>query len=682
MHRRGGRLRVLRMYGQESHAQRRHPRRCALHGIADVEKLRVHEDPHAFRRELAGEFDAARKQQFQPDLGDRAGSASRCQNACASPAPGISSATTSLRSASVSMDGIVRLPSLSRIDNGSHNTPEYRPGERLSCLGPCLDLLPGRGLHARAAIHPREPRGEIGRCLRQRRPFRCRGQEIHLRRDLDAGQRPRLAGKVVLPAQKAAKLFEYGMPGRHGCFNRSLVRGPAHEKRLQETLEYNNVSDALEEIPVGNVHDLIHPGGGLWIGGREGRLRQDAVQIAEDGLGFLQHEIAVLQHGHFAERLPRNMRLALVETQRYRRDAVGSAFLLKRNEDRARERAAWNGMYDELWHDCPPLVLCPGIICKFGEESRPAFPDLLVRIGAGTLQVSMFERHKRSARLSFCFRRLQIPGRAPNLIGKERSFIDRVPRIWILPAWEKSSMHPSHLQYLPLPWPLYALLFAVLGILSIFIQIGIIRYVYARLGISPATAMVLLLASLLGSYVNIPIAHFPGETVVVGERVDFFGMEYILPAEIDWPGTIIAINLGGAVIPILLSLYLLTTRRIWGPGIVATAAVSVVCFMLAMPVQGAGITIPVFIPPLAACAISCLLAWSQAPAVAYVSGSLGTLIGADLMNFGAIQKLGTPVASIGGAGTFDGIFVTGIFAVVLASIVGALSPGNAAPGTA
>jgi len=243
-------------------------------------------------------------------------------------------------------------------------------------------------------------------------------------------------------------------------------------------------------------------------------------------------------------------------------------------------------------------------------------------------------------------------------------------------------MHPSHLQYLPIPWPLYALLFIVLGVLSVFIQIGIIRYVYARLGISPATAVFLLLASLLGSYVNIPIAHFAGETIVVGERVDFFGMEYILPEEVDWPGTIVAINLGGAVIPILLSLYLLAKNRIWLPGIIATAAVSVVCFMLARPVQGAGITIPVFIPPVAACAISCLLAWNQAAAVAYVSGSLGTLIGADLMNLANIQRLGTPVASIGGAGTFDGIFVTGIFAVVLASIVGGLSPGNAARDTA
>ena len=41
-------------------------------------------------------------------------------------------------------------------------------------------------------------------------------------------------------------------------------------------------------------------------------------------------------------------------------------------------------------------------------------------------------------------------------------------------------------------------------------------------------------------------------------------------------------------------------------------------------------------------------------------------IGADLMNLDKIKKLGAPVASIGGAGTFDGIFSTGVLAVLLA----------------
>ncbi|HEV2170401.1 MAG TPA: DUF1614 domain-containing protein, partial [Candidatus Binatus sp.] len=53
-------------------------------------------------------------------------------------------------------------------------------------------------------------------------------------------------------------------------------------------------------------------------------------------------------------------------------------------------------------------------------------------------------------------------------------------------------------------------------------------------------------------------------------------------------------------------------------------------------------------------------------AVAYISGVLGTLVGADLLNLRNLTDLGAPVASIGGAGTFDGIFMTGIVAVLLA----------------
>jgi uncharacterized membrane protein len=250
------------------------------------------------------------------------------------------------------------------------------------------------------------------------------------------------------------------------------------------------------------------------------------------------------------------------------------------------------------------------------------------------------------------------------------------------PFFEKAAMPSSHLQYLPIPWPIYVLLLGALAIIAALIQIGLIRYVYTRLGISPLSALLLLLASLFGAYVNIPIAQLQGQTEVVGRRVDYFGFEYVVPTEVDWPGTIIAINLGGAVIPIALSLYLLFKNSIWLPAFIATVVVSAVCYAVAEPVRGAGIAIPIFIPPLVACAVSCIVAWSQAAPVAYVSGSLGTLIGADLMNFSAIRDLGTPVASIGGAGTFDGIFVTGIVAVVLASIIGAIGARRAHPGPA
>jgi uncharacterized membrane protein len=243
-------------------------------------------------------------------------------------------------------------------------------------------------------------------------------------------------------------------------------------------------------------------------------------------------------------------------------------------------------------------------------------------------------------------------------------------------------MYSNHLQYLPVSWPLYAVFLVVLAVIAALIQIGIMRYVYLRLGISPTSAMLLLFGSLLGAYVNIPLYHIPEETVVVRQQVDFFGMEYAVPTEVDWPGMIVAINLGGAVIPTLLSLYLLAKNNLWIPGIIATAVVSAVCFAIATPVPGAGIAIPIFIPPLAACAAACIVSWRNAAALAYVSGSLGTLIGADLMNLPNIREIGSPVLSIGGAGTFDGVFVTGIFAVVLASLIGGPGAKQAEPGPA
>ena len=54
-----------------------------------------------------------------------------------------------------------------------------------------------------------------------------------------------------------------------------------------------------------------------------------------------------------------------------------------------------------------------------------------------------------------------------------------------------------------------------------------------------------------------------------------------------------AVNVDGAVIPGLLSLYLLVKNRLWVRGFLATAGVAAVCHLLASPV---GITLPVFGP--------------------------------------------------------------------------------------
>ena len=151
-------------------------------------------------------------------------------------------------------------------------------------------------------------------------------------------------------------------------------------------------------------------------------------------------------------------------------------------------------------------------------------------------------------------------------------------------------------------------------------------------------------------------------------------MQYNVPVVEDWAGTVIAVNVGGAVIPTLMSIYLLAVRGLWINGAIATAAVALALHWLANPVPGIGIAVPVFWPALITAVVALVLSRENAAPLAYIAGSLGTLIGADLTNLDKVRGLGAPVASIGGAGTFDGIFLTGILAVLLASLVSTRRP--------
>lgn len=229
-------------------------------------------------------------------------------------------------------------------------------------------------------------------------------------------------------------------------------------------------------------------------------------------------------------------------------------------------------------------------------------------------------------------------------------------------------MQQGHFDYLPLSPSWFAALAGAFLALIVLIEIGVLRLAFMRLGIGRRAATLLLLASLFGSYVNIPLFQLSQEQVLSGRRVVAFGMIYVVPEVVDWPGTIVAINLGGAVIPCALSIYLLWKHRLWGRGVLASLGVAAMVHLMARPVQGVGIAVPMFLPPIAATIVAFLLSRRYAAPLAYVGGSMGTLLGADVLNLDRIRGLGAPVASIGGAGTFDGVFVSGIIAVLIASI--------------
>jgi uncharacterized membrane protein len=224
-------------------------------------------------------------------------------------------------------------------------------------------------------------------------------------------------------------------------------------------------------------------------------------------------------------------------------------------------------------------------------------------------------------------------------------------------------MQSSSFHSLP---PFFLLLALALAAVVIVLQIGILGYAYEKIGIQRRTAYLLLLLSLLGSYVNIPIAELSGPKTVEYEWVrDRIGWPHLAPHIKEWPSTL-AINVGGAIVPAILSIYLVARNQIYAEAAIGTILVAVVVHYLAEPIRGMGIAVPIFVPPIVSAVVGMLLSREHAAPVAYVAGCMGTLVGADILNLGILGELGASIVSIGGAGTFDGVFLTGILAVLLA----------------
>ncbi|MGC9022798.1 MAG: DUF1614 domain-containing protein [Dissulfurimicrobium sp.] len=206
----------------------------------------------------------------------------------------------------------------------------------------------------------------------------------------------------------------------------------------------------------------------------------------------------------------------------------------------------------------------------------------------------------------------------------------------------------------------------ILLLLFAFIQIGAITIAFAKIGLSPTQAFGFLLLSLIGSHINIPIKRIAGDDIDAPDTVRYFGVTYKIPKR-NANTSIIAINLGGAVVPIFLSIYLFVKQGLFFEPILGIFIITNISYLLARPVPRLGIALPVFIPPLLSALVAVMLSSGEhAPVVAYISGVIGTLVGADILHLKDVGHLGAPVVSIGGAGTFDGIFLTGIIAVLLA----------------
>lgn len=208
------------------------------------------------------------------------------------------------------------------------------------------------------------------------------------------------------------------------------------------------------------------------------------------------------------------------------------------------------------------------------------------------------------------------------------------------------------------------LLFMTLVVLFILISFNILGTAFKKLGFPPEYSVYYLFLSLLGSYVNIPIKIVGSHVPVISDRASDVLKEGVAASSLKMRSTI-AVNLGGAIIPVITSALLVSMVNLVDV-ITAVLIVSILIHTIARPVRGSGIRIHALIPPLLVSAIALIISPQNAPLIAYISGTLGCLIGIDILNLKKIPDLGMPIVSIGGAGTFDAIFLTGIISVLLA----------------
>lgn len=193
-----------------------------------------------------------------------------------------------------------------------------------------------------------------------------------------------------------------------------------------------------------------------------------------------------------------------------------------------------------------------------------------------------------------------------------------------------------------------------------------------KLKLDQAAALLVVIGIFAGGAINIPVKRIPRTDSMVADPLAVFG----LPGR--WPlfqhtrrETVIAVNVGGCLVPVVLAAY--ETFHVMTAGLQPLAGLllavfinTMVCYGMAKPIEGVGIAMPGLLPPFVAATSALLLTPDQAPPVAFVAGVFGPLIGADLLHLRDISKIATGIASIGGAGTFDGIVLSGIVAAYLA----------------
>jgi uncharacterized membrane protein len=224
----------------------------------------------------------------------------------------------------------------------------------------------------------------------------------------------------------------------------------------------------------------------------------------------------------------------------------------------------------------------------------------------------------------------------------------------------------------------------LLGLMSLCViplfMIDVATDALRKLHLSGTAATLVLVGIFVGGLVNLPLYRVNrGDDQPPPRDWDAYrigGRWSWVPMERTSVQTIVAVNVGGCLIPTGLAIYLAT--HLWRAGpqvqwaLIVAALINIyICWRIARPIPGLGIAIPAFVPPL----VAVLAAWIllagerydlvRAP-VAFVAGVSGPLIGADLLNLRKFERISAGVTSIGGAGTFDGIVISGLVAAFFA----------------
>ena len=161
---------------------------------------------------------------------------------------------------------------------------------------------------------------------------------------------------------------------------------------------------------------------------------------------------------------------------------------------------------------------------------------------------------------------------------------------------------------------------AVVGLLVIgLVALDALSYVYHRIGISLGWMAIITAAALLGSMINIPVARLRAEVRQTSTTVTVFGVTYRVPLAIRTGSTTIAVNVGGAIVPTAVAIYLICHDRLPLNTLFATLVVTALVFAVARPVPGVGIVTPSLVPPLVAALAAIWLGGHFVAAVAYVA---------------------------------------------------------------